>query len=163
MIKGLWIYSPFILQALLIFIDEWIFHLKRALPKWERLGHPLDTLSVLICFLWVLWTPYSPHTLKIYLALALFSTFFITKDEWVHKECCPKTELWLHALLFINHPILLGALACLWIHQVQPLAFLGISSASSMIFFKLQSLFIFLFMLYQIIYWNFLWKEKKNS
>ena len=78
-------------------IDEFYFHVKRGLPKWERIGHPLDTLTVLACFAFILIFPYSSLNLKIYIGLALFSCVFVTKDEFVHKECCPASEQWLHA------------------------------------------------------------------
>ena len=80
---------PFFLQILIISFDEFYFHVRRGLPKWERLGHPLDTLTVLACFCFVLFVPYSPFSLKVYIALALFSCIFVTKDEFVHKEHCP--------------------------------------------------------------------------
>ena len=59
--------TPFILQALLIFFDEGVFHLKRGLPKWERIGHPVDTLSVLACLVFVLLTPFSKAALWVYI------------------------------------------------------------------------------------------------
>ena len=63
---------PFLLQMVIIGVDEWYFHLKRGLPKWERIGHPIDTLSVLACFAFVLFVPFSTLTLKIYIGLAVF-------------------------------------------------------------------------------------------
>jgi hypothetical protein len=159
------LFIPFIVQALCIFYDEFYFHLKRGLPKWERLGHPLDSLSVLVCFLFVLIFPYNVLNLKIFIALSLFSTLFITKDEFVHVDHCPKVEMWLHALLFINHPIMMAALGFLWALSFQALPFSWLEpllNQKEMIvsFIKLQTLFISVFMSYQIIYWNFLWKPK---
>jgi len=49
---------PFGVQAFLIILDEYVFHIKRALPKWERIGHPLDTLSVVVCLIMVQLIPY---------------------------------------------------------------------------------------------------------
>ncbi len=105
---------PFIVQMAVITFDEFYFHVRRGLPKWERIGHPLDTLTVLGCFAFIAWVPYSPLTLKLYIGLALFSCLFVTKDEFVHKECCPASEQWLHALLFLNHPVVLTAAGLLW-------------------------------------------------
>lgn len=136
---------PFFLQAILIGADEWFFHLRRNLPKWERIGHPIDTLSVLICFAFLYLIPFSPLALKWYIALALVSSILITKDEFVHKHHCPAAEQWLHAVLFINHPILLSAAAILWYH----------SPPLFPTFLFCQGSCVAAFMFYQIIYWNF--------
>jgi hypothetical protein len=158
--------APFVLQALLIFLDEGVFHLKRGLPRWERIGHPLDTLSVLVCFATVLWAPFSSGFLLLYLTLAAFSCFLITKDEFVHKEVCCAKEQWLHAALFVNHSILLLS-CCLiwWILSDAPPAWshpLLTHRSTLTLFLKGQTGFIFLFCLYQTLYWNFIWKEKKE-
>lgn len=141
---------PFILQAILILIDEGYFHIRRGLPKWEKIGHPLDTLSTLVCFLYVLGSPYHQTNLFIYIALAIFSCIMITKDEFIHKEHCPGAENWLHAFLFILHPIVLILLGVMWASPTW-LGFQG--------FIQLQTAFIFLFFLYQTIFWNFIWKN----
>lgn len=145
---SLW-YLPFFIQAILIFIDEFYFHIRRGLPKWERVGHPLDTSTIIVTLLWTLVAEYNSFNLKIFSALALFSLFFITKDEFVHKDVCPKTEMWLHALLFINHPILLTSCAFLWKDHHRS-------------FLSTQVLLTTLFLSYQILYWNFIWKERKK-
>ena len=106
--------APFILQALAILFDEFYFHVKRGLPKWERLGHPLDTLSLLVCLLFVIGVPYEPYALKIYGCLAVFSCLMVTKDEFIHKTHCPASENWLHACLFILHPITLAITSLIW-------------------------------------------------
>lgn len=154
---------PFALQALAIALDEGVFHYKRGLPRWERIGHPLDTFGTLLCMLFVLFVSYSPLTLKIYIGLAAFSSLLITKDEFVHKEHCPGAEQWLHACLFVLHPITLAAAALIW-----PAAEGGetanwlacwIDKPSHLAFFlRLQAAAMGLFLTYQIIYWNFLWK-----
>jgi len=156
---------PFIIQTIVIFIDEYYFHIKRGLPRWERIGHPLDTLSVLLCLLFVLFVPYSMDALKAYLALAIFSCLFVTKDEFVHKHHCPASEQWLHSLLFLNHPIVLTSLGIIWliIEEAKSPAWVAHLDHSPLLhpFLITQTVFITLFLLYQIIYWNFIWKEKK--
>ncbi len=137
---------PYFVQMVAIGLDEFIFHVKRGLPKWERIGHPLDTLSVLACFLFVLYVPYSPLALKIYIGLAIFSCILITKDEFVHKHVCPASEQWLHALLFVNHSIVLIVTGILWPSL----------EGAYYLFLLLQAAFVFLFFLYQVIYWNFI-------
>lgn len=156
---------PFIVQVIVISLDEICFHIKRNLPKWERIGHPIDTLSVFSCFLYVLFIPYSSFALKIYIALSVFSCLLVTKDEFVHKHHCPAAEHWLHALLFINHPVLLTALGLLWplLNGMNSLKWLNPWQYSLLflkIFISIQSCIVFLFMLYQIIYWNFIWRQK---
>jgi hypothetical protein len=156
---------PFLLQMIVITFDEFYFHVRRGLPKWERVGHPLDTLTVLACFAFVLFVPYSPLCLKIYIALAVFSCFFVTKDEFVHKEHCPASEQWLHALLFINHPIVLTAAGLLWplISKVAVPSWLSTLipfSDTLRLALLAQVACVFVFFTYQIVYWNFLWKDK---
>lgn len=159
--------TPFILQALLIFFDEGVFHLKRGLPKWERIGHPIDTLSVLACLVFVLLTPFSKTALWVYISLCSISCILITKDEFVHKHVCNAKEQWLHAALFVNHSILLISCALIWIAVSAYPSASWISELSTnknvlLLFLRGQAIFIFLFAIYQIIYWNFIWKEKKK-
>jgi hypothetical protein len=153
---------PFLVQAAVISIDEWYFHVKRGLPRWERIGHPLDTLSVIICFFFVLFFPYSSGALKGYIALAVFSCLMVTKDEFVHKHHCPASEQWLHALLFINHPIMLGCLGLIWpvIQNGDSLPWIGHPNELRS-FLYVQGAFVVLFFMYQVIFWNFIWKQKK--
>ncbi len=151
---------PFIVQTFAIGFDEYYFHIKRGLPLWERIGHPIDTLSVLCCFLFALLVPYSPLALKWYIALTVFSCLMVTKDEWVHKHHCPGSEHWLHALLFINHPIILTAVGLLWANPSWMHRWLT-QPETMHTFLVLQAAFTALFFCYQVIYWNFIWKEKE--
>jgi hypothetical protein len=157
------IFVPFFVQAIAIGLDESLFHIKRGLPKWERIGHPLDTLSVLACLVFVLAVPYSPSLIKGYVALAIFSCLMITKDEFVHKHVCPAAEQWLHALLFVNHSILLTAVGLMWpkIHGNDSPAWLPADNLQP--FLMVQSGMIILFFLYQVIYWNFIWRESTTT
>ncbi len=159
------IFLPFFIQAAAIFIDEYYFHIKRGLPKWERIGHPIDTFSVLICFIFAAVFPFNALYLKLYILLAAISCLMVTKDEFVHKHHCPASENWLHALLFINHPIVLSITGIMWWQFSSETVPQWLSSwFSNPLFFRLflwsQIGFISLFLIYQIIYWNFLWKEK---
>ena len=159
------IFVPFLLQMVIITLDEGVFHLKRGLPRWERLGHPLDTLTVLACLLFVLFVPYSPFALKIYIGLALFSCIFVTKDEFVHKEHCPALENWLHAVLFTLHPITLTCAGFMWPvvqgEEVTPWISHWLDDASLLrLFLRTQFGVMALFFCYQIVFWNVLWKNK---
>ncbi len=106
---------PIVIQGLAMVVDEGWFHRNRELPRWERIGHPLDTLSIALCLGWlVLVRRGEPVALPVYVGLAIASTLFVTKDEAVHAKLCTAGEHWLHAILFVLHPIVLAAFAVLW-------------------------------------------------
>ena len=156
---GLLLLCPFILQMILIFVDEYVFHLKRGLPRWERIGHPLDTFSILICMAIVLAIHFSAFWIKIYIGCSLFSCFLVTKDEFVHKKHCPSAEQWVHALLFINHPLLLTSLGLSWyLFSADPLPgflkFWDSRLVELRYFLIIQALAAVGFFLYQIIFWK---------
>jgi 2-polyprenyl-6-hydroxyphenyl methylase/3-demethylubiquinone-9 3-methyltransferase len=133
---------PIVLQGIAMVVDEGWFHRARGLPRWERIGHPLDTATLVVCLAWLVsTTPASRAALPVYVALAVFSTLFVTKDEAVHAQVCRPGEHWLHAMLFVLHPIVLAAFAYLWwIGAVGLLVGqLGVTIA---------------FGVYQIVYWN---------
>jgi 2-polyprenyl-6-hydroxyphenyl methylase/3-demethylubiquinone-9 3-methyltransferase len=133
--------APVAIQGAVMLVDELVFHRRRGLPRWERIGHPLDTLTVAACLVWLIAMPPSQPALSVYIGLAVFSTLFVTKDEAVHARLCGAGEHWLHAVLFALHPIVLGALGILWwtghptVLAVQLAAVLAIG-------------------LYQVVYWN---------
>lgn len=155
------IFVPFIVQAIVIFLDEYIYHLKRGLPKWERIGHPLDTLSVMGCLAFVLFVPYEATLIKYYVALGIFSGILVTKDEFVHKHFCPASEQWLHAILFVNHSVLLTAIGLMWPKLTGTEVFRWLPDGKMLYtFLWLQAIGVTLFFLYQVIYWNFIYEEK---
>ena len=155
---------PFFLQAIAIGFDEIYFHYKRGLPKWERIGHPLDTFSVLVALGFLVFFPFTPFSWKIYLGISLFSCVMVTKDEFIHKSHCPASENWLHALLFVLHPITLFAAGSIWyVHHTQNNSFFSswlIEKEFLFLFLQGQLIVMTLFFLYQIIFWNIIWKEK---
>jgi hypothetical protein len=134
---------PVAIQALVMFIDEFYFHRKRGLLRWERMGHPLDSLSVVICYIFLLVALPTKQNIYIYCALCAFSSLLITKDEFVHSKYCEASENWLHALLFILHPLTFMAAGVIWYQGL------------SVEFLVLQPVAIACFMLYQIIYWSY--------
>jgi len=117
---------------------------------------------------YVIWVPFSSGALIGYCALAAFSSLLVTKDEFVHKEHCPASENWLHAVLFTLHPITLTTAGFIW-----PVA--GGVSVTPWIsnwldnplmlktFLSVQLTLLTLFFFYQIIFWNFVWKEKYDQ
>lgn len=130
-------------HALLMSIDE-AFHRRRGLKTWERWGHPLDTLTVLIVILFALTSDFNQTNLWIYAGLGIFSTLFVTKDEWIHQQHCNGTEHWLHSLLFILHPLIFILVYKFW------------SEDSFPAWFVMIPFLILGFGLYQLLYWNFL-------
>lgn len=156
---------PFALQALGMVFDEGYFHIRRGLPLWERIGHPIDTASVLACMGFILFVPFSKTALIIYIALASFSSILVTKDEFVHKEHCPAAENWLHAVLFTLHPITLASAGFMWPVvqgvEVTPWIARWLDQPDSLrLFLQMQFGTMTLFLFYQIIFWNVLWKNK---
>jgi hypothetical protein len=99
---------PFFLQALFHFFDEFHYHRKREpLPRWELWSHPVDTFGVLLLYSVCLFAPLGTWSVSGFVFLFLLSCFSVTKDEWVHKKHCSSGEQWLHALLFVIHPVTL--------------------------------------------------------
>ncbi len=152
---------PFCLQAVVIGIDELYFHHRRGLPKWEKIGHPLDTLSLLLCLLMTLWAPFDADNLKIYIGLCIVSCLMVTKDEFIHKEHCPGAENWLHALLFLLHPVTLTIAGLIWpvtqgVSMPSWLTYWLDNSDALFLFLELQTIAIALFFCYQVIFWNFI-------
>ncbi len=139
---------PFALQGLAMFFDEFYFHRKRGLPLWEKIGHPLDTLSVLACYSFIYFQPPTAMNMNIYIALCAFSCVLITKDEFIHTKLCEAKENWLHSVLFVLHPVTFLAAGIIWKNQLNPL------------FLAVQPLVIMAFMFYQILYWSPLWNKK---
>ena len=158
MFSARYLMVPFALQVICMGVDELYYHRQRTLPRWERLGHPLDTLTVLLCFGWVLWFPPSSTAVSIYLGLALFSCLFVTKDEWVHHKYCSAGEHWMHALQFVFHTLVLLSVGLLWpaLHQ-QTLPLIQYEGFERTFFLGNLALTMG-FGLYQIIYWNLLWR-----
>lgn len=138
----------FILQALAILLDEFYFHRRRGLPVWERIGHPLDTLSILLCYACAVSLPPTPASRGLYLGLSIFSCVLVTKDEFVHKKYCTGAENWLHAVLFVLHPVVLILAGLIW-QESSPLLKTAL---------LIQMLLTGVFFMYQILYWNFLCK-----
>src|SRR5437879_3256313 len=92
--------AAFAFQAAVILADEYFFHRRRFLPKWELIGHPIDTFCLLIFLIALQTLSRESVAGQLMVAVAgLVSCLVITKDEWVHKQHSTGTENWLHALL----------------------------------------------------------------
>jgi hypothetical protein len=132
----------FAAQSILMAIDEGIFHRRRGLPRWERIGHPLDTATVLACYGWLLASRPNAAALTVYAILVVGSSLFVTKDERIHARTCSPNEHLLHALLFVLHPIVLfGAGWIWWTGHLRPLLFVQALAAGA-------------FAIHQIAFWS---------
>jgi hypothetical protein len=139
---------PAVLQMVVMVFDEFVFHRQRGLPRWERVGHPLDTLSAMLCYGWLVLTPPNgSHGIGIYVALCAFSCLFITKDEFVHARLCEPTETWLHALLFVLHPIVFLAFGVIWQQGHAPWIA------------RLELLLTLGLLTHQVVYWSLPWRS----
>jgi hypothetical protein len=129
-------------------VDELYFHRRRRLPRWERLGHPLDTLSVLACYAVVLALAPGGNVWPVYAGLAVISCVFVTKDEFIHAGLCSRGEHWLHAVLFVLHPVVFGAVALLWVRGWREVV-------------AVQAALTLAFGVYQLLYWNVPWRRPR--
>ena len=131
------------LQGFCLIFDEFVFHWRRDLPRWERIGHPIDSLV----FLAALAIPalFEAHTdlIKIlYAVVAIASCVCVTKDEWVHLKFASAPEQHLHGLMFLLHSAILVLVWNAWkggYFQLPAAMLLPIAA----------------FSFYQLIYWNF--------
>ena len=71
----LW-FLPFALQGLAMGVDEFGFHRQRTLPRWEWLGHALDTSVFLACLACPLLFAPVPRYLRLYGVLAELRAHF---------------------------------------------------------------------------------------
>ena len=158
--SALWL--PLIAQGLCMAVDEFYFHWRRTLPRWERLGHPLDSLTVLACLAWLLAVPPNARALNVYAVLCIGSCLCITKDETVHQRYCRAGEHWLHAVLFILHPLVLLSAALLWpAWHGQTLSFISYTGYECNLLLS-TTVVTLMFGLYQLVYWNFIWPRKRG-
>jgi len=162
---GRLLFVPLAVQALAMLVDELHYHRRRGLGAWERIGHPFDTLTVLACLGWVFLAAPTPRAILGYLALAFVSCLSITKDEGVHAKRCRPGEHWLHAVLFVVHPLSLGSIGLLWpaIHldeRVLPDWLHGLPAAPVIL---AQLVLTAAFFLYQLLYWNLPWTRRSRA
>ncbi len=166
MLSSHFLLLPFGLQMVCMALDEIHFHRQRGLPRWERIGHPLDTLTVLLCLLWLVSVPPGPAAAAAYVGLAVFSCLFVTKDEGVHLTHCRVEEQRLHAVLFSLHPMVLAVAGLLWpaahgIRYVSP-GWIRYTGHERALLITL-CLVLFSFGVYQFIYWNLLWRPPEAT
>ena len=101
--------------------------------------------------------------MSVYAGLSVFSCLFVTKDEPTHSKYCSSGEHWLHAVLFILHPLVLLSAGLLWLAWLkQPLSFIHYTGFERE-FLVANTLLILAFGLYQLIYWNFIWSSDTSQ
>jgi hypothetical protein len=107
-------------------------------------------LTVVVTFGFALLVrPDAPAALPGYVALALLSCLFVTKDEPVHARLCGPGEQWLHALLFVLHPVVFLCYALLW----RDGGYRWVMVA--------QLLLTAGFGVYQVVYWSEWWRSRR--
>lgn len=102
------------IQLSLMTVDEFVFHKRRGLSVFESYGHVADSALFGLALCVPGYMQYSSSALYAFIALGILSSLLITKDEWEHSGSCEPAENWVHALLFINHPVLLFCIGLLW-------------------------------------------------
>jgi hypothetical protein len=143
---------PAFLQAAAMAVDEGVWHRRRGLPRWERVGHPIDTMSTAACYAWLsLVRPGSGGALAGYVVLCAASCLIITKDEPVHAKLCGPGESWVHAVLFVLHPIVFLAFGTIWMSGRYSWLLWG------------QCALTISFAIYQFAYWRFRWKQHPSA
>jgi hypothetical protein len=143
--------APALLQAVAMAVDEVWFHRRRGLPRWERIGHPLDTLTVAACYAWLLTHGPGERALMAYVGLAVLSCLFVTKDSFVHARLCGGGETWVHSVLFVLHPMVLLAAAIVWLSDGPRFVLLS------------QCVLALTFATYQLLYWTVPWKRRPSG
>lgn len=129
-------------QALLMVVDEVIFHRRRGLERFERWGHVADTTLFCAALLVPAFCLPSQRAILSFAALGFASCLLITKDEWVHAKACEAIEHWCHAMLFILHGALLIVVGMLWTIEPRTWELRALPAA------------VFIWGIYQHFYWN---------
>jgi len=83
---------PLIVQGLAIFVDGLHFDFASGQPRWEHIWHPPNPFTVLAPILWLMVSAPSERNLIIYNLAAVFSCYFVIKDELVHADRCAPAE-----------------------------------------------------------------------
>jgi hypothetical protein len=146
---------PLVEQGLDILVDEFYFQFARGLPRWEHLGRPLDTFTVLAPILWQGFSLQSQGNLMVYVVpphsracsssrMNSYIPMFALRPS-TSMPCSSSCIHWFLPLLLLCHA---PAGAIVWLEQV-----LGRASA-----LPIQAAILALYMIYQAVYWNLIWK-----
>lgn len=99
--------------AFIFFAIDEPLHMRRGLPTWEKISHPIDALCVGITFAlgYVASLQQSKTFFWAYCVSALLTIVISFKDELIHQELCDAKEQVVHAFMFALNGIIftLGA------------------------------------------------------
>lgn len=159
---------PALIQGLAMVVDEFYYHHRRGLGRWERIGHPIDTLGVMATYIPLVIAGFSQTQFIFFLGLGIFSSILVTKDEFVHQRECLAGEQWLHSLLFVLHPLVFVAAGVSWyLLNDRNAALWGSFHWATPDFLRVSLLMqlaaVTVVFVYQTIYWNYLWKPQANK
>lgn len=129
------------IQGMLLVYDDLVLHQRRGLPRWERIGHPIDAFCFSLPIGLAAWKG-SETSSTLYGGLSLLSCVIILKDEWIHVGRINALEATLHAALFVLHPVTL--------YLAWELAKTGQTFGLLLAWMALVGVVVF-----QIIHWNF--------
>ncbi|RYZ49427.1 MAG: hypothetical protein EOP07_24485 [Proteobacteria bacterium] len=139
------------MQAVLMFVDEGVFHRRRGLERFERWGHVVDTLLFGAALSVAAFFEPTRFAIIAYSVLGFLSCIVITKDEWIHAKSCEPIEQWCHALLFVLHGALVIVFGMLW--NLEPTAWE----------LKVLPITVFAWALYQHLYWNVYYVRSRHQ
>lgn len=164
----LFLLFPALVQGLAMVVDEFYYHHQRGLGRWERIGHPVDTLGVMATYLPTIFMDFSVASFSLFISLGLFSCLLVTKDEFVHQKECLPGEHWLHSLLFIIHPLVFVAAGISWYLVHNPSADLWhylhwVTPEILKTSLVMQLAAVSVVFVYQTLYWNYLWKPETSK
>lgn len=131
--------------------DELFLHRKRGLTLYEARLHWIDTALVVFVQALAVFCEPTGFTMTLYLLAAILSCLSITKEEWLHREVCSGSEHWLHAMMFMLHPLSLLAAGITWQRLDRPLIHLADWRLNVLLVYTAGTA---IFLVYEMFYWR---------
>ena len=144
------------LQVILFHVDEYYFHRKRGLSKYEIASAITDGAFYVLPLIIATFAKFDSIWKTIFIVLAGISCLSIAKNELFYPALQVKERI-IHSLLYVLHPILLYSFYISW---------KGNFFDAYPNFWILQLLYVaigFKTVIYQIIYWNYIHENPKPS
>jgi hypothetical protein len=138
-------------HGVLTLYDELWLHRRRRLGSWEARAHLAATALIVVLELGVFFLAPSPGRMFAYFVLAVASSLSITLEEKLHARVCPPIEHWVHALLFMLHPLALLTIGVCWQRLGKPLRELDGWPLGVLAVYTFGTL---AFSIYQALYWR---------
>lgn len=139
----------FITQVAIMAFDEFHYHRRRGLEKFERWSHLADTTLFFAAVILPMLLIPSPFNIGIYIFFAVASAVITTKDEWIHIRSCSGGEQWCHSILFLLHGAILVVLGILW------------NMDASSLILRTLPIPVGLWGIYQFFYWNVFYENSR--